>query len=174
MEKYYTIDEKYLQAVNELNYGETPLSLKLLNEILEQEPAYVRAHYQIGVLFYYDLRDYQAAGYHFKLCTELDATFPDVYFHYISLLVFLNMEKQVYLIAQKALLVPGVYKAAIYNLMGLCAETNLKFNAGRNYYNMAMMQVTSNDKKKEVEENLERIHFKLQLGKAYRYELSVE
>ncbi|WP_295655432.1 hypothetical protein [uncultured Mucilaginibacter sp.] len=172
MDTYYSIEEKYLHAVEELSYGDTPLSLKLLNEILAEDPLFARAHYKIGVLYYYNLCDYQAAGYHFKLCTELDAFFPDVYFHYISLLVFLNMERQVNLVAQKAVTIPGVYVSAIYNLVGLCAENNCKLNEALNWYEKGLMLVTNKDKKDDIEENISRIKFKMERNKAYTYHLS--
>jgi tetratricopeptide (TPR) repeat protein len=133
----YSIEEKYLQAVEELHYGATPLSLKLLNQILAEDSTFVRAHFKIGVLYYYDLNDYQSAGYHFKLCTELEPSFPDVYFHYITLLVFLNMERQANQVAAKALTVAGVQASAIHNLVGLCAENNQKWNLALASYHKA-------------------------------------
>ncbi|OCX51661.1 hypothetical protein BEL04_16720 [Mucilaginibacter sp. PPCGB 2223] len=172
MDTYYTIEEKYLQAVAEMHYGETPLSLQLLNQILAEDPQFVRAHYQIGKLYYYDLNDYNAAGYHFKLCTELDPTFPDVYYHYVNLLLFLNMERQLNAVAQKAITVPGVNAAAIYNMQGLCAEKNLKFNEALLFYREGLMLVTSNDRKNEIEENISRIRFKTEKKKTYNYHFS--
>jgi len=172
MDIYDTIEEKYLQAVEELNYGETPKSLKLLNEILAHEPSYFRAHFQIGKLYYYDLKDYKAAGYHFKLCAELEPTFPDVYLHYIKLLVFLNMDKQVNKVALKALTVPGVYTDSIYNQMALCCENNRKWNQALSYYQQALMQVTDKQQNEEFEENLNRVKLKIEKSKAYVYHLS--
>src|SRR5579872_2838619 len=116
MDIFLTIEEKYLQAMDELWFGETPKGLQLLNEIIAEEPFYAKAHYQLGRLYYYNIKDYQAAGYHFKTCTELAPDFPDVYYHYLHLLVFLNMRKAVQSVKEKALVVPGVNTASIYNL----------------------------------------------------------
>src|ERR1700712_3788620 len=138
MDTYYTIEEKYLQAVEELNYGETPKSLQLLNEILADEPLYYRAHFQIGKLYYYDLNDYNAAGYHFNLCTQLEPNFPDVYDHYINLLVFLNKESLVSKVATQALTIPGVVAADIYEAVALCYENNRKWNQAIVYYTEAL------------------------------------
>jgi tetratricopeptide (TPR) repeat protein len=172
MDTYYTIEEKYLQAVEELHYGETPMSLKLLNQILAEDASFVRAHFQIGVLYYYDLHDYQSAGYHFKLCTELEPSFPDVYFHYITLLVFLNMERQVNLVAQKALTVAGVPVSAIHNLVGLCAENNQKWNLALASYHKGLMLVTNKSDKDDIEENISRVKFKVAKSKTYSYHIS--
>jgi len=172
METYYTIEEKYLQAVDEMCYGKTPVALMLLNQILAEDPLFVRAHYQIGKLYYYDLNDYNSAGYHFKLCTELEPAFPDVYFHYVNLLLFLNMERQLNLVAEKAITVPGVNVAAIYNMQGLCAEKNRKLETALVFYREGLMLVTSNDKKSELEENISRIRFKAEKSKTYNYHFS--
>ena len=88
MDIYLTIEEKYLQALDELWYGEPPKALQLLNEIIANDPLYARAHYQLGKIYYYEISDYLAAGYHFKTCAELEPQFPDVYFHYLRLLLF--------------------------------------------------------------------------------------
>ncbi|MFD0764958.1 hypothetical protein ACFQZI_08830 [Mucilaginibacter lutimaris] len=122
MDTYYTIEEKYLQAVEELSYGETPKALNLLNELINNDPLYARAHFQLGKIYYYDLKDYQTAGYHFKTCMEIDPLFCDNYFHYLSLVVFLKMDKQVKAVADKALITPGVSASSIYELLGLYAE----------------------------------------------------
>lgn len=49
MDTYYTIDEKYLQAVEEYQYGESPKSLQLLNEIIAADPLYARAYFSWGL-----------------------------------------------------------------------------------------------------------------------------
>src|ERR1700761_277085 len=124
MDTYYTSDEKYLQAVDELNFGETPKALQLLNEIISNDAFYGKAHFQLGKIYYYDIKDYQTAGYHFKTCVELEPQFPDVYFHYLHLVVFLTMEKQVNKVVEKALTIPGVNVASIYELLGFFLEKN--------------------------------------------------
>lgn len=172
MDIYYTIDEKYLQAVEEYQYGETPKSLQLLNEIITAEPQYARAYYQLGLIYYYRLKDYQQAGYCFKTCTALEPTFPDVYVHYIKLLAFLNMEKALEAAKVQALQTPGVDECAIYNLLGKHAEKNRKLALARSYYEKAYAIVASRTSMKVIEENLERIETKQQRAAAYRYSLS--
>ncbi|WP_432327344.1 hypothetical protein ACRQ5D_28220 [Mucilaginibacter sp. P25] len=38
MDNYYSIEEKYLRAVDELSFGETPKGLNILNQIITDEP----------------------------------------------------------------------------------------------------------------------------------------
>jgi tetratricopeptide (TPR) repeat protein len=172
METYYTIEEKYLQAVEELHYGETPKGLQLLNDIISNDALYSRAHFQLGKIYYYDLQDYQTAGYHFKICLDIEPSFPDVYYHYMHLLVFLNMEKQISAVKIKALTTPGVNIAAIYNLLALHAEKNKRWKEAVSLYEEAFLEVTNKTHKEEVEESIERVRAKIQHLKPYSYTIS--
>jgi len=172
MDTYYTIDEKYLQAVDELCFGETPKALQLLNEIINNDPLYARAHYQLGKIYYYDVLDYQTAGYHFKTCMELEPSFPDTYFHYLHLVVFLNMEKQVINIVAKALATPGVNAAAIHNLLGLFLEKNKQWAKASAAYNDALIEVTTKELQDTVEESIARVKEKIRQKNVYQYHLT--
>ena len=171
MDIYLTIEEKYLKAVDHLNYGKITKALKLLNAIIADEPFYARAHYQLGKLYYFEINDYQAAGYHFKTCMELEPSFPDVYYYYLHLLVFLRMEKLAYQIGQKALVVPGVNIAAIYNQLGLMAERKKEWNNAIEAYRKAFLETTYKAEKDNIEESIERVKAKKHQAKKYNYEL---
>lgn len=172
MDIYFTVDEKYLQAVEEYYYGETPKSLQMLNEIIAADPQYARAYYQLGMIYFYELKDYQQAGYCFKTCNELDGKFPDVYSHYMKLLSFLNMEKTLNMVKEKALQTPGVDYARMWDLMGRFAERNKNLTLARTCYEEAYAVVTNTKKMDEIEESLKRIEEKQQRKVAYRYSLS--
>ncbi|AYL95780.1 tetratricopeptide repeat protein [Mucilaginibacter celer] len=169
MDNYYSIEEKYLQAVDELSFGETPKGLNILNQIIADEPFYARAHYQLGMIHYYKIQDYQTAGYHFKTCMELEPAFPDNYTHYLDLVIFLNMEKQVSAISAQALTVAGVNKARIYELMGLFHEKQRNWNKALTAYQDAFMEVTEKDERKDIEESLKRVRLKMKQTQAYTY-----
>ncbi len=172
MDTYYTVEEKYLKALEKVNYGKSPKALKLLRDIVSNDPLYARAHYQLGKLYYYDINDYQTAGYHFKTCAELEPAFPDVYFDYLRLVVFLNMEKQVHVIAAKALTVPGVDTAEIHDLLGLFYEKKKDWKNSLAAYHTAFLEVTDKNDKKNIEESLARVNAKIKLGTAYQYHLA--
>ena len=172
MNTYYTIEEKYLQATDKLDYGKTPKALQLLNEIVSNDPNYAKAHYQLGKIYYYDLEDHQTAGYHFKTCMELDPAFPANYFHYLNLVVFLNMEALASYVADKALTVPGVNAADIYNLLGLSAEKNKNWEKALVAYNNAFDAVTYKNQLEKIKDSIERVNAKIQRNKAYKYTLA--
>ena len=169
MDNYYSIEEKYLQAVDELSFGETPKGLNILNQIITDEPFFARAHYQLGMIHYYKIQDYQTAGYHFKTCMELEPSFPDNYTHYLDLVVFLGMEKSVSAISAQALTTPGVNKARIFDLLGLFYEKQKDWNKALGYYQEAFMDVTEKDERKDIEDSLKRVRLKMKQKQAYTY-----
>jgi len=171
MNTYYTIEEKYLQAIDKISYGKTPKALKLLNEIISNDPLYARAHHQLGMIYYYEIKDYQTAGYHFKTCMELEPVFPDNYSHYLDLLVFLNMEKLVNAISTKALNTQGVDAAGIYDLLGLFYEKNKQWTKALDAYQKAFMEVTENNEKVDIELSLKRVKSKMKQTLAYTYQI---
>ncbi|WP_295712998.1 hypothetical protein [Mucilaginibacter sp.] len=172
MDTYYTIEEKYLQAVDKLSYGKTTKGLKLLNEIISNDPLYARAHHQLGMIYYYEIKDYQTAGYHFKTCMELEPSFPDNYTDYLDLLVFLNMEKLVNTVSVKALNTPGVDTAGIYDLLGLFYEKNKQWTNALTYYHKAFMDVTVNEERADIEQSLKRVRSKMEHTLAYTYHIT--
>jgi tetratricopeptide (TPR) repeat protein len=172
MDAYYTVEEKYLRAVDKLSYGKTTKGLKLLNEIISNDPLYARAHHQLGMIYYYEIKDYQTAGYHFKTCMELESSFPDNYTHYLDLLVFLNMEKSVHTVSVKALNTPGADTAGIYDLLGLFYEKNKQWTKALDAYQKAFMEVTENAEKTDIELSLKRVHSKMKQTQAYTYHVT--
>lgn len=172
MDTYYTIEEKYLQAVDELSFGETPKALNLLNHIIADDALYARAHHQLGKIYYYDLKDYQTAGYHFKACMELEPLFPDNYLHYLSLVVFLKIERQVENVSVKALATPGVDPASIYDLLGLYAERCKQWVKALEAYRNAYQEATDKAQRDESEEAIERVKQKVLQAMTYHYTLT--
>jgi len=172
MDTYYTLEEKYLKALDKLSYGKTTKGLRLLNEIISNDPLYARAHHQLGMLYYYEVKDYQTAGYHFKTCMELEPSFPDNYTDYLDLLVFLNMEKLVNTVAVKALNTPGVDAAEIYRLQGLFHEKNKNWTKSLGNYQKAFMEVTETDDKADIEQAMKRVRAKMKHNLAYTYQIT--
>ncbi|HTI61396.1 hypothetical protein [Mucilaginibacter sp.] len=172
MDIYLTIEEKYLQAVDKLGYGYNKKALRLLNEIVAADPFYARAHYQLGKLHYYEVKDYQAAGYHFKTCAELEPSFPDVYADYLHLLVFLKMGKLVQLVSEKALGVAGVDVAYIHYLSGLYAEKQMNWDSAIESYHEAYLHALSKNERDTAEECIGRVKAKKSRSAKFNYELS--
>jgi len=158
--------------MEEINYREPATGMKLLKEIVDNEPLYARAYFQLGKLYYYNLNDYQAAGYYFKTCMDLEPSFPDNYAHYLDLAGFLGMGKLVKSIAEKALEIPGVDVAEIYRLLGLFAEKSKDSYTALSHYQRAYAEVTCKDGSDDIKESIDRVKGKMNDADAYRYHLT--
>lgn len=169
MDILYTVEEKYLQAVEELNYGELPKALHYFNEIINIAPDYARAYYEVGRFHHYQFKDYQSAGYFYKQCIGLEENFPDVYEHYLKLLTILKLDKAVQYTAEKALAIPGVCKAAIYESLGIYAEEQLDFVQAKAYYKQAAMTTASQTDHSLIQDHLKRIEHKADTNRSMIY-----
>jgi len=171
MDTYFTLEERYIQAVEEARYGEAAKALKLFNDLLEADPGYARTYYQLGYINYYYIHDYQTAGYYFNRCIELEPHFPDVYNEFTKLLLFLNRDKHLIQIAEKALKVAGVNKCKVYKRLALMEERNLNYQAAINFYRKAFVLATSKQKSDEIDEAINRVRRKQQQHKNFVYSI---
>lgn len=169
MDILYTIEEKYLQAIEELYYGELPKALHYFNEIINIDPDYARAHYQLGSCYQYQFKNFQTAGYHYKKCIELEPEFPDVYEHYLKLAVTLQMHTLIRKIAEKALLIPGVNKALIYEGLGLYEEQQYHLEAAKEHYKKAAEIAVSPPDLSQFTDHLKRIKEKQTANQKMQY-----
>ncbi|PTQ93589.1 hypothetical protein C8P68_10851 [Mucilaginibacter yixingensis] len=172
MDIYFTIEEKYLQAVEEYQYGTQPKTLKLLNEIIDTDAKYARAHYLLGKVHYNNTGDYQSAGYHYQTCLELEPSFPDAYVPYLRLLLFLNKHTLAQNVSSKALQVPGVQHSHVYEIMGQLAEKNNNWVKAARLFREALLSADDKEQVDDVQEHIERIELKIQTTRTYAYNLS--
>ena len=168
MDILYTVEEKYLQALEELNYREPANALHLFNEIIQADPEYARAYYELGRFYHYQFKNYKTAGYYYKRCIELEAEFPDVYEHYLSLLLTLDMHKTMRQVADKALNVPGVCKACIYEKLGLFAEQHQLFEEAISQYKKAFV-ASCDSEHSSIQDHLKRVSLKQQSNQKMKY-----
>lgn len=162
MDILHTVEEKYLQAIEEIRYGELPMALRLFQQIVDTDASYGRAYYQLGCIYHYEFKDYQLAGYYYQKCIELDAAFPEVYTHHLKLLITLQMHTKVAAFAATALTIPGVCKATIYESLGLYAEAQQDLITAEMQYKTAATLAANEDDHTLYHGHLKRIIHKNQ------------
>ena len=171
MDIYCTIEERYVHAVEELRYGETAKALQLINGLIAADANYARAYYQAGIINYYYIKDYQAAGYYFSKCVEIEPNFPDVYEDLLKLLVFLNMELKAKTTASKALQVAGVNQRLIYHQLGLLEEKNQNYNGALDYYKKAYAYSFEKEDADDSNSDIERVKDKISRKAKFVYSI---
>jgi len=171
MDIFTTVEEKYLQAIEELNWGELPKAHQYLIELIAFDPDYARAYYQLGNFNHYHFKNYQSAGYYYKRCIEIDPSFPEVYEPYLKLVITLKMHKLVKQVSAQALAVPGVCEASIYESLGFYAERQQDFKLADSYFKKAEMLNAVQDKQSVFKEHQNRIKSKVNSTKTMIYDL---
>jgi Tfp pilus assembly protein PilF len=172
MDILYAVEEKYLQAMDELHYGETPKALHLLKEIIASDDTYARAYYSIGVIYHHHLKDFKAAGYYYQTSLALDEWFPDLYEDYLKLLVCLRLHKTIEQISARAMEVPGVRLTKIYETLGLYEEQRLNFDVAKQHYQKAALIAVADKEHGTLQDHLKRVSGKLKHNQkmVYAYE----
>ncbi len=110
---------------------------RILLDLLEQEPGYGRAHYQLGNLYYMKLDEYAKAEYHLKLAMKFAPKFASSYCTYLYMLNYLNRHEEVVRHAQKALKIPGVSRFTVYHQLGKSCEKARLFSEAKQAYKNA-------------------------------------
>jgi tetratricopeptide (TPR) repeat protein len=79
MENIKWIDE-YIEEANRLACNdEHEQALKILNNILFEEPGYARLHHTIGCIYFYHAEEAKKAEQHFRLAIRFDPEFAETY-----------------------------------------------------------------------------------------------
>ena len=161
MENMFWIEEQFLLVDKLFGEGEFAQGKRLLEEILEQEPGFGRAHNHLGWLYYAKLDDYEKAAYHLKLAIKFSPGYPAGFLNYTYLLNYLNRHADLLVHAKEALKVEGVSKSVIYLEMGKSYEVNGFYKEAVKAYTEAKRYSLSNAELTQIEEGLERVNTKV-------------
>ncbi len=159
-ELFYTRDEKYLCASDEIYSGNYAKAKIMLQQILAEEPGFGKAHYQLGRIHFYELKDFDKALYHYKVCLQTDAKFPDAYLSCLNLLFTISDDKSFLQLFDMALKVKGMCMGCLYNYLGFFHEKNRDWKKAIIAFKEALLheQITININK--INESLDRVEKK--------------
>lgn len=157
------IEELFLKVDDFFARGEITEGKKLLEEILEQEPGYGRAHNHLGWVYYAKLDDYAKAEYHFKLAIKFADTYPAAYMNLTYLLNYLNRYTDLVAHVAIALKVEGTVKSVLYNELGKAHEINGNYTEAANAYKNAIRFSLNKEEMDALNENLSRVKNKVSL-----------
>jgi tetratricopeptide (TPR) repeat protein len=161
MNIYYTIDEKYMKAMQKISWSQFPKAKLMLEEILSQEPGYAKAHHQLGCIYFYELQDYKIAGYHFNLAIQFDPLYPLVYLDYLKLLNDMEEHGLLMKTVEKALKIKGVCKSCVYNEAGISFEQKSDFDEALKYFHLGFMNGIQKCDIDKTKSNKERVEDKI-------------
>jgi len=168
-ELFYTIDEKYLCAADEVYSGNFAKGKVLLEQILEEEPGYAKAHFLLGRICFHELGEFRRAEDHFRLAIQFNPELPWTYHAYLQLLIFLNEKEKALQLVERALKINGICEACILNEKGLILERDKAFKEAALTYKRAIYLALDSCNETDFNNNLQRAERKLRGLKAYQY-----
>lgn len=160
MENKIWIEEKFLEVEKLFEEGNFIEGKKVLEDILEQEPGYGRAHNHLGWLYYAKFDDFERAGYHLRLATKFAPEYPPGFLNYAYLLQYTNKHSELVTHATEALKVEGVNRSLIYTELGKSYEMSGQYKEASKAYLDAKRFCLNKRDMTLIEEHLERVKAK--------------
>lgn len=139
------IEELFLEADKALDDGNLAEGKKLLEEILNEEPSFGKAHNHLGWLYKTKFQDFKTAETHYKLAIKFDPNYSATYLNYAYLLRDSGRLDELEQLLNKALGIEAPNKCAIYDEFGSLYELKGQYKQAINYYKKAI-QYCLNDK----------------------------
>lgn len=164
MNDNYNLVEEYFMQVDKLFAdNEYAQGKKLLEEILEMEPAYGRAHNHLGWLYYAKLDNYEKAEYHYKLAKKFAPEYPSGYINLSYILVETKRYEEAKANAEEALKVAAMNRAIIYNELGRTEELQGNYKDALKHYRNALRLCMNKNELDIYNANIERVKTKVNL-----------
>lgn len=160
----FRMDDKFFEAdllIKENRIGE---ALRLLNEIITEMPDYGRAHNHIGWIYETKYSDYTRAEKHYKAALEFNPEYIAIYYNFAILLSTLNKYDELEALLQKALQVPGINKATIYNEYGIMLEAQGKYKEAIESYRNYIRYLYDNKLIEVAKSSIDRCQSKIDLN----------
>lgn len=119
-------------------------AVHMLEGIIAQAPDYGKAYNHLGWVYETKLKEFVKAEAMYKQCLAFNPDYPPVYLNLSIVLSSLGKYDELEELLTKALSVPGVEKAGIYNEFGILYELQQDYNRAIDNYKLAVRH-TLND-----------------------------
>ncbi len=130
---FYEADAK----IKERNYAD---AMQTLEAILAEAPDYGKAYNHLAWLYDTKYRNLSKAAEYYQKCLFYEPEYAPVYMNYASVLSSMNRWKELEELLGKALEVPGVDKATVYNEFGIMNELRGNYDEAILKYKEAIRQ----------------------------------
>ncbi|MDQ2751519.1 MAG: tetratricopeptide repeat protein [Bacteroidota bacterium] len=122
------LDDLFYEADNKIKERNFADAMQTLEAILAEAPEYGKAYNHLAWLYDTKYRNLNKAEENYKMCLLYEPEYAPVYLNYAAVLSTMNKWKELEELLIKALDVPGVDKASIYNEYGIMYELRGNYN----------------------------------------------
>lgn len=142
----YKLDEMFFEADRLINEGNIAQAVEILNSIIQEQPDYGKAYNHLGWVYERRYRDYAKAETFYRTALAYSPEYTPVYYNYAALLSIMNKFTDLERLLEKAMSVPGINRASIYNEYGIMHEIQRNFDlAIKNFKNAIAESLSEKD-----------------------------
>ncbi len=166
------IEEYYLEALDNLEYGGIVEAKRLFEKIVWEQPEYGRAYNYLGWIYHRYFFDFAQAEEMYNLALKYAPRFPVTYINYMSLLTETDKWEHLKYLLDKADKVTGVKKSVIYFHYGRLYEQNENYEVALEYYADGKQATIEEFELEQFEECIERCQNKQLSNKKWYSQIS--
>ncbi len=144
------------QADRDIKDNYIEQAIKTLNEIITANPKFGKAYNHLGFIYETKHQNYVEAEKNYKLALENSPEYRAVYYNYAILLSTLGRYDDLGKLLEKALKVPGINKATIYNEYAIMFETLEEYDKAIRHYQDSVRYSINNDAVNKASDSIER------------------
>lgn len=155
------VEARFLHADTLIERGEVAEAKAILEEILQDEPDYGRAHNHLGWIIRTRFSDFDKAEYHMRLAVKFAPEYPGAHFNYARILMEIGAYDKLIDVAQNALKVKGIEKAYLYHFLAVGKEMTVGPQEAIKYLKRARDEALSEEFTTFINSELRRVKSKM-------------
>lgn len=159
----YKAEELFDQADKDIRDGYYADAAKKLESIIADDPDFGKAYNHLGYLYETKFKDLVSAEKYYKMALEKSPEYPAIYANYSILLSTLQKYDDLNELLKKALEVPGVDRANVYNEYGIMYENLGEYSRAINSYKECAKMTFSKATMDKALESIDRCNTKMKL-----------
>lgn len=156
-------EELFLKADIFIADNQIQEALEILEDILTIEPHFGKAYNHIGWIYETKYSVYEKAEENYKLAIELAPNYPATYLNYAYMLSHLRRYDDLKPVLEKAIVVPGINLASVYNEFGMMYESQGQFIKATDYYKKFIQIALTTEKVEAGIESISRCQRKTEI-----------
>ena len=160
MDHLTKLQEMLDQANLEIKNGKYQVASDILEKIIDIDPNFGKAYNHLAYLYDVKFKEYEKGETLYKLCLEKSPMYPAVYFNYAVLLSTLGKYDELKELLDKAITIPGITLATIYNEYAIMYEQQANLDEAIAYYKKCAMNTLDKNVLNRAKESIERCQLK--------------
>lgn len=138
------LDELFYEADQQIKDQRYADAMQTLEAIIVEAPEYGKAYNHLAWLYENKYRDYKKAEAHYNLCLLHEPEYTPAYLNMAAVLSNMGKWKELETLLKKAIEVPGIDRASVYNESAIMYELQKDYPKAIENYKLAI-QYTLND-----------------------------